>query len=436
MELGLRIRKKKLRELVTNSQPVSWILSITEFIVIYFQRLWKRFLGSDIARFLQRVSGLFWGHQWVVITFTLGMTMTLQYTVLPENPTYFYFGAYVVSTIICAIRSWWLGLLCSMIWYWLPATLFQHYFFHNRQQFSLAQVFRFILQVFLPLLVSLIANRVRGKTERLERLVRQQAAQLVEERTFQGFAVMASGVAHNFNQRFTVTGGNASLMIEDSNLTSRQRRYLKEIMEASEGGGQETRSLLEYAGEIRLDLRQIDLSEIAAKAVGPIEEANRGKIYFKLKLADQPVMIFGDSAVILQLITIILRNAAEAVEMKCEESGTVSISTGRVDIKKPLKIGYDPGKSAIVQAEISPGSYSCIRVEDTGPGIDIQNLGKIFDPFFTTKFRGRGLGLPIALRIVRLHHGAIAVRSTKGKGATFEVFFPVVSPKSLGGAGK
>jgi signal transduction histidine kinase len=58
-----------------------------------------------------------------------------------------------------------------------------------------------------------------------------------------------------------------------------------------------------------------------------------------------------------------------------------------------------------------------VRVVDDGPGIPPDDLPRIFDPFFTTKppGQGTGLGLDIARRLLRLHHGDITVQSRPGR---------------------
>ena len=69
-------------------------------------------------------------------------------------------------------------------------------------------------------------------------------------------------------------------------------------------------------------------------------------------------------------------------------------------------------------------------VTDTGQGIPPENLDKIFMPFFSTKRigQGTGLGLAIAYGIVKMHRGAIEVRSKVGEGTTFWVKLPPSAP--------
>ena len=63
-------------------------------------------------------------------------------------------------------------------------------------------------------------------------------------------------------------------------------------------------------------------------------------------------------------------------------------------------------------------------VEDTGIGIEPENLPRIFDLYFTTKEKGSGIGLSMVFRIVQLHDGQVEVQSTPGRGTTFRLMFP------------
>jgi signal transduction histidine kinase len=67
-----------------------------------------------------------------------------------------------------------------------------------------------------------------------------------------------------------------------------------------------------------------------------------------------------------------------------------------------------------------------VAVEDTGIGIQPENLGRIFDLYFTTKEKGSGIGLSMVFRIVQLHDGEVEVQSTPGHGTRFRLLFPQV----------
>lgn len=69
-----------------------------------------------------------------------------------------------------------------------------------------------------------------------------------------------------------------------------------------------------------------------------------------------------------------------------------------------------------------------VTVEDSGEGIQEEDLTHIFEPFYQGAERpqaGTGLGLALAKTLVELHGGAITVQSTKGKGSRFGISLPL-----------
>jgi len=79
-----------------------------------------------------------------------------------------------------------------------------------------------------------------------------------------------------------------------------------------------------------------------------------------------------------------------------------------------------------------------VCVEDDGPGMPPEVLGKIYDPFFTTKSnpkegqrKGTGLGLAVTYGIVQEHGGTINVESTVGTGTVFRLAFPAAENERL-----
>ena len=99
-----------------------------------------------------------------------------------------------------------------------------------------------------------------------------------------------------------------------------------------------------------------------------------------------------------QVILNLVRNAIDAIAI-----GPIAIKAIR------LVTTYD-GNSVV-----------SLYVQDTGPGITLDNEARIFDPFFTTKTSGMGLGLSISWRIVEDHGGDLRLTETSSKGSTFEI---------------
>lgn len=105
-------------------------------------------------------------------------------------------------------------------------------------------------------------------------------------------------------------------------------------------------------------------------------------------------------------------------------------------------IHYSPPGTTIrvrVQSATAPegadgGGEVIVSVQDEGPGIAPEDIGKLFRPFGRARTvstggeRSTGLGLAIAQRIVEGHGGRIWVESVVTKGATFFVALPVSQP--------
>ena len=83
-----------------------------------------------------------------------------------------------------------------------------------------------------------------------------------------------------------------------------------------------------------------------------------------------------------------------------------------------------PGGGKLVLKTLPSGEWTKIIVQDSGEGIDPENLDHIFEPFFSTKEFGTGIGLTLSRQIVEEHHGRIECISRVGVGTTFVVLLP------------
>jgi signal transduction histidine kinase len=72
-----------------------------------------------------------------------------------------------------------------------------------------------------------------------------------------------------------------------------------------------------------------------------------------------------------------------------------------------------------------------LHVSDTGIGMRSEEIPIALEPFsqidssLSRRYEGTGLGLPLTKRLVELHAGTLAIRSTPGKGTVVTVRLPL-----------
>jgi signal transduction histidine kinase len=85
-----------------------------------------------------------------------------------------------------------------------------------------------------------------------------------------------------------------------------------------------------------------------------------------------------------------------------------------------LKTSFD-GQSTVLMS-----------VEDSGPGISVEDQERIFDPFFTKKADGMGLGLAISSTLVANRGGKLRLVKSDSDGSIFEIALPVGGQRPAG----
>jgi PAS domain S-box-containing protein len=123
----------------------------------------------------------------------------------------------------------------------------------------------------------------------------------------------------------------------------------------------------------------------------------------------QADMVVADGIQLRQVFENIIENALDAMP----EGGDLLITTSLI-----------AGHTFQIQKETLVCDASEIRIQDSGSGIDRDDLERIFQPFFTKKAKGTGLGLALVKKVIDMHMGEVEASSVMGKGSEFIIRIP------------
>jgi signal transduction histidine kinase len=219
---------------------------------------------------------------------------------------------------------------------------------------------------------------------------------------------LAAGVAHELNNPLATIAGCAESLhgrLDEGDPAGLSepadfRHYLRLIEEEAYRCKEITGSLLQFVRDPGSQRSATDLNGVVLKAAELLSHQSRfarSRVVTELD-AGLPTVAVNEGQ-LRQVCLGLASNALEAMEGR----GTLIIRSRRT------------------RDEVE------IELEDEGPGIPTEHLGRIFDPFFTTKppGQGTGLGLAIAQGYVNDHRGRIEVSSVVGKGSVFRVVLPL-----------
>jgi PAS domain S-box-containing protein len=265
------------------------------------------------------------------------------------------------------------------------------------------------------------AKRSAAERERLRH-------QLFEARKLESLGLLAGGIAHDFNNLLAAILGNAHLALEALPERGEERVAVSEIREAAERGAMLTRQLLSYAGRAPAERVPLDLSSQIGEVAKLVQRILPRGAALHFDLADSLPAVELDPGQLQQVIMNLIRNAADALG---PEGGEITLRTGLARLERAELAALIAG------AGLEPGLYVYFDIVDDGCGMDAETRERLFDPFFTRKQSGHGLGLPVALGVVRAHGGGIAVETAPGAGTCFRVYLPPSSraPQAATGDG-
>ncbi len=246
---------------------------------------------------------------------------------------------------------------------------------------------------------------------------RRLEEQLRHAQKMEAIGQLTGGIAHDFNNFLTAILGFSSLLqmkFENDN-DAQSSSYLQNIISAGEKAANMTNSLLSFSRKRIINIRPALLNDIIKGMEKLLQRVITENVEFKTTLTDKGTIIMADTGQIEQVLLNLVANARDAMP----KGGTVFIKTEIVHLDEVFVRTHGYGK---------PGAYVLLSVSDTGIGMDEMTKERIFEPFFTTKEvgKGTGLGLSIVYGIIKQHNGYIDINSESGKGATFNIYLPII----------
>jgi two-component system, NtrC family, sensor histidine kinase PilS len=214
---------------------------------------------------------------------------------------------------------------------------------------------------------------------------------------------MAAGLAHEIRNPLASISGSIQMLREDLTRNETNARLMKIILRGKDQLESFLKDFLLMARPAPGIREMLDIRETIREVIESLRcvaDWHEG-LDVSMALADEPLHIRANKIEIRQVIWNLILNAVQAMP----EGGVLKIEAN------PARSGERDGVE--------------IKISDTGPGMEEQDLKKIFEPFYTTRDMGTGLGLAVVSRIMALYDGKIHVQSEFGKGTLFTLWIPV-----------
>lgn len=261
-----------------------------------------------------------------------------------------------------------------------------------------------IVQVEGPQEISVLSrafNEMAAQIKEREEKQKKLQGQLIQSEKLSVVGQLISNIAHELNHPLAGITGYAELLLQET-CPDVIRRDLKRIHNHARRSRNIVENLLLFVRQSAPEKHAVDLNKVVRSVLSLLEyrlaKADDIKVVFT---AGKIPKVLGDFQQLEQVVLNIIANACDAIRTVSHER-RIAISTRN-------------GASKVQ-----------VGIADNGPGMTAEILNKIFDPFFTTKQEGlgTGLGLTIAVQIIKDHQGLLRCESEPGGGTRFLIEIP------------
>ncbi len=258
-----------------------------------------------------------------------------------------------------------------------------------------------------------IMNTFEDVTARLqaEREYAELEERLRQAQKLEALGTLAGGIAHDFNNLLTAAINYAELARLDAGNADVVGAHLDEVALAHRRARDLVNRILTFSRRQSQDRAQTSLPLVVEEVLRLLRPSLSKSIRVELTLDAGSAPILANATQMHQVVMNLCTNAAQAMGAR---GGTLAVRVEAVEDARTT--------------EARPARRVRLVVEDTGPGMSEETLGRLYEPFFTTKQpgEGTGLGLSVVHGIVRDHGATISVHSELGGGTRFVIDFPAL----------
>ena len=249
-------------------------------------------------------------------------------------------------------------------------------------------------------------KKAEQEAEQMEEALRATRGELARASRQTTIGAMAASIAHEINQPLSalVTNGGIGLRLlakTESDLDE-VREVLKRIID---DGHRASHIIASIRAMFRKDQREnspVSIRDLVGEVLALVRHELEGqRVSQRVELHPELPPVVADRLQLQQVLLNLIMNAVEA-----------------------MSSAEDRERSLLVKSELYEAGDVLISIEDSGPGIDPDNMDRIFDAFFTTKSHGMGLGLSICQSIVESHGGRLWASARSPHGSIFYVQLP------------
>jgi C4-dicarboxylate-specific signal transduction histidine kinase len=246
----------------------------------------------------------------------------------------------------------------------------------------------------------------RGHRRHAEAEARRRMAELAYMGRHAAAGEMSASIAHEINQPLTaiVLSGNVGLrwLTHATPNLEEVAAALRRIVSDGHRASQVIATIRAMFNKETSTRAPVEVNDVIREVLTLLRlELEEREVSVRLGLTEGLPQVTADRIQLVQVVLNLVRNASDAMA------------------------SIDNRPRILRMRSVANGSGDVlITIEDSGTGIDPENLDRVFEPFFTTKPQGMGMGLSICRSIIEDHGGRLSVAVATPYGSVFQIALP------------